>query len=176
MKRALIIWALVAACWHLAGSARLNADIYTWTDENGVQHYSNRPPSDAENARVLFKEYQYDPQSDQQRFEMQQQEWKTLLEDLENEERQAAEDEKRRREQARRNREPTLSEKTAAEKKRLEEKIAELEEKPLEYFGSFKNKRVRIGFYRYRLEALMQDPENYFENPVSFEGNIKETE
>jgi hypothetical protein len=35
---------------------------------------------------------------------------------------------------------------------------------------------VRIGYYRYRLEDLMQDPEKYFNQPSQFEGNIKETE
>ena len=63
--------------------------------------------------------------------------------------------------------------KIAAEKERLEAKIAELEEKPLEYFGSQKNKRTRIGFYKYRLETLEQDPDKYFSEPEKFEGNIK---
>jgi len=61
----------------------------------------------------------------------------------------------------------------AAEKERLEAKIAELEEKPLDYFGSQKNKRVRLGYYRYRLETLTQNPEKYFSQPSSFEGNVK---
>ena len=64
----------------------------------------------------------------------------------------------------------------AAEKEKLENKISELEEQPLEYFGSQRNKLVRIGFYRYRLEALLQDPDKYFKNPENFEGNIKESE
>ena len=62
----------------------------------------------------------------------------------------------------------------ATEQEKLERKIAELEEQPLEFFGSQKNKRVRIGYYRYRLEALMQDPDKYFQNPEGFEGNVKE--
>jgi len=66
--------------------------------------------------------------------------------------------------------------KIAAEKVRLEAKIAELEEKPLEYFGSQKNKRTRIGFYKYRLETLMQDPDKYFSEPEEYEGNIKTPE
>ncbi|MCK4984968.1 MAG: hypothetical protein KAS40_05585, partial [Desulfobacterales bacterium] len=59
------------------------------------------------------------------------------------------------------------------ERKRLEATIADLEEKPLDYFGSFKNKRVRLGYYRYRLETLMRDPDKYFNQPSSFEGNVK---
>jgi hypothetical protein len=67
-------------------------------------------------------------------------------------------------------------ERVAAEKERLEAKIAELEEKPLEYFGSQKNKRTRIGFYKYRLETLEQDPDKYFSEPEKFEGNLKAQE
>ena len=72
--------------------------------------------------------------------------------------------------------ESAQEEKIAVEKERLETKIAELEEKPLEYFGSQKNKRTRIGFYKYRLETLLQDPEKYFSEPEKFEGNIKTPE
>ena len=67
-------------------------------------------------------------------------------------------------------------ERIEAEKERLENKIAELEEQPLEYFGSQKNKRTRIGFYKYRLETLEQDPEKYFADPEEYQGNIKAQE
>jgi len=55
----------------------------------------------------------------------------------------------------------------------LEKRIAFLEEQPLEYFGSQRNKIVRIGYYRYRLQDLLQDPDKYFNQPASFEGNVK---
>jgi len=74
------------------------------------------------------------------------------------------------------NQELSQEDKIAAEKERLEEKIADLEGKPLEYFGSQKNKRTRIGFYKYRLETLEQDPEKYFSEPEKFEGNVKASE
>ena len=67
-------------------------------------------------------------------------------------------------------------ERIAAEKEMLEAKIAELEEKPIEYFGSQKNKRTRVGFYKYRLEMLMEDPDRYFSEPEQYEGNIKTPE
>ena len=63
-----------------------------------------------------------------------------------------------------------------AEKEVLENKIAELEEKPLEYFGSQKNKRTRVGFYKYRLEILLNDPDKYFAEPEEYQGNIKTPE
>jgi len=150
-----------------------NADIYSWTDENGVKHFGNQPPENAANLKMVFKEEPHDAAADQQRTEKQNRQLTDLIRDLEEEEqRQAAEDRKKAAE-AEQNREPTQDEKVAAERERLETKIAELEEKPLEYFGSQKNKRVRIGYYRYRLEALNADPDKYFSNPSQFEGNVK---
>jgi chromosome segregation ATPase len=150
-----------------------NADIYSWTDENGVKHFGNQPPENAANVKMVFKEEPHDAAADQQRTETQNKQLTDLIRDLEEEEqRQAAEDRKKAAE-AERNRKPTQEEKVAAERERLETKIAELEEKPLEYFGSQKNKRVRIGYYRYRLETLNEDPEKYFSQPSSFEGNVK---
>ena len=67
-------------------------------------------------------------------------------------------------------------ERIEAEKDMLENKIADLEEKPLEYFGSQKNKRTRIGFYKYRLEILQKDPEKYFAEPEEYQGNVKTPE
>ena len=42
----------------------------------------------------------------------------------------------------------------------------------MEYFGSPTEQGVRIGYYEYRLQALMADPDNYFKNPEPFEGNV----
>ena len=153
-----------------------NADIYSWTDENGVKSFGNEPPENAANVKIIFKEEPHDAAADQQRTDTENRELTELIKGLEEEEqRQAAEDRKKAAEAAQ-NRKPTQEEKVAAERERLETKIAELEEKPLEYFGSQKNKRVRIGYYRYRLEALNEDPAKYFSQPSSFEGNVKKSE
>jgi hypothetical protein len=150
----------------------LYADIYSWTDENGVKHFSNAPPGDAEDVTVEFKEYQYDAKADRQRFDMEQDEWESVFKQAEREEKK----ERQRAEAERRNRKPTRAELVEAEKERLLNQITMLEEKPLEYFGSFKNKRVRLGYYKYRLETLMQNPDKYFKEPATFQGNVKETE
>jgi len=42
----------------------LNADVYTWTDENGVKHYGTQPPENATDARVVFEEEQHDAAAD----------------------------------------------------------------------------------------------------------------
>ena len=149
------------------------ADVYSWTDEKGVKHFGQQPPENALNLKVVFKEKPYDATADQRRTDKQDNELTELIKDLEEEEmRQAAEDRKRAM-KAEKNRKPTQQEMVEDEKRRLEEKIADLEERPLDYFGSFKNKRVRLGYYRYRLETLMADPDKYFNQPSSFEGNVK---
>lgn len=153
-----------------------NADIYSWTDEKGVKHFGNQPPQNAADVRVIFKEKPYDATADQQRHDKQNKELTELIREIEEEEQRQAAEDRRKAEAAERNREPTQEERVAAEKERLEAKIAELDEKPLEYFGSQKNKRVRLGYYRYRLETLMQDPDKYFNQPSSFEGNVKYSE
>ena len=40
------------------------ADIYAWTDENGVRHYSDTPPGDSTRVQVR-PEVPYDPEADQ---------------------------------------------------------------------------------------------------------------
>lgn len=149
----------------------LKAEVYSWTDENGVKHFSDTPPENATNVRVEFPKYRYDESQDRKQAEIQEK----ALEDVSKELSREEEQQKQQLEEADKNRPPTEEERIAAEKERLEKTIAELEEKPLEYFGSQKNKRVRLGYYRYRLEALINNPKNYFENPQGFEGNIKET-
>jgi Skp family chaperone for outer membrane proteins len=150
-----------------------NADVYSWIDENGVKNFGNQPPQNATDVRVIFKEKPYDAAADQQRHDTENKEVTELIKELEEDEaRQAAED-RRKAAETERDREPTQQERVQAEKERLEAKIAELEEQPLEYFGSQKNKRVRLGYYRYRLETLTQDPDKYFKQPTSFEGNVK---
>jgi hypothetical protein len=153
-----------------------NADIYTWTDENGVKHFGNQPPENAADAKIIFKEEPYDAAADQQRTNEENRELTELIRELEEEEQQQAAEARKKAAEAERSRAPTMQERAAAERERLENKIAELEEKPLSYFGSQKNKRVRIGYYRYRLEDLNADPEKYFSQPSRFEGNVKKTE
>ncbi|MFZ0614104.1 MAG: DUF4124 domain-containing protein [Desulfobacterales bacterium] len=53
------------------------------------------------------------------------------------------------------------------EKKRLALAIQDLEAAPLEKFGSQNNKRRQVGYYKYRLEKLLSDPDGYFAYPES---------
>ena len=150
------------------------ADVYTWTDENGVKHFSNAPPGDAEDVEVKFKEAPHDPGADNRSSEAGSSELDALIREVDADNEKAEAEAKRKAEEAKRNKAPGQEERIRAEEEKLKGKITDLEEKPLEYFGSQRNKRAQIGFYKYRLEALRADPEKYFKEPAEFEGNIKE--
>jgi ATPase subunit of ABC transporter with duplicated ATPase domains len=156
----------------------LNAEIYFWTDKKGVKHYSDHPPENIENYEVQTESQtnQQDEEADKKRTEAEQEQIQDFIKEADENYEKQQKEEKLKAEEAKKNRPPTREEKIAAEKEKLENKIAELEEQPLEYFGSQRNKIARIGYYRYRLEALLEDPDKYFKNPESFEGNIKESE
>ena len=155
-----------------------NAKIYIWTDENGVKHFSDHLPEGIENYEIQEEPQsnRRDPSADQKRREKDQKELQGLIRELDENYERSQQEKKLKAEEAEKNRPPTQEEKIAAEREKLEQKISDLEEQPLEYFGSQKNKRARIGYYRYRLEALLADPDEYFKNPESFEGNVKEPE
>lgn len=157
----------------ISGFSVVNANVYTWIDENGVRHYSDSPPEDAEDAKVMFPEYQYDESADKVRSQQDNQQLELLIREIEADNAQEQEEARKRAQEAKQNQKPTREELIAAEKERLEKKIAFLEEQPLEYFGSQRNKIVRLGYYRYQIEDLMQDPDKYFDQPASFEGNVK---
>ena len=156
----------------------LNADVYIWTDENGVKHYSDHPPENVDDYEVQKGSHPTRNNADvnSKQAEEENKDVQEFIQQADENFEKQQQEEKRQAEEAEENRPPTEEEKIAAEKEKLEMKIAELEEQPLEYFGSQKNKRTRIGFYRYRLETLLQDPDKYFKNPEAFEGNIKESE
>ena len=166
--RLLLVLALV-----FLGVSIVCAQVYSWTDKKGVRHYGDAPPEDAENIKVMFPEYQYDESADKKRTEQGQQQLESLIKELEAEDAEAQAEERKRLEETEQNKQPTQQELIEVEKQRLERRIAYLEEQPLEFFGSQKNKTVRIGYYRYRLQALLEDPDKYFSQPASFEGNVK---
>jgi hypothetical protein len=162
--------AFVITVW---GVGALKAEVYTWTDENGVKHFSDQPPADAKGAKPAFPSYKYDEAADKQRTETDSKELQQVIKTIDKNYEDAQQEEKQRQEEAKANQPPTAEEAVAAEREKLELKIAELEAAPLDFFGSQRNKTLTIGYYRYRLEDLAKDPEKYFSEPTQFEGNIK---
>ena len=157
----------------LFGSSGLYAEIYQWVDEFGVKRYSNVPPPEDQESKVVFEEYEHDKSADQKRTQSDQEILKTLVDEIEAEDRKARAEQEKKAAEEKANKPVSQDEMIAIETERLLKKIADLEAKPLEFFGSQRNKTLTIGFYKYRLEDLARDPDKYFKEPVRFEGNVK---
>ena len=169
MKYRIIIAALFFV---IPGLSYLSADVYRWTDSKGNLIYGNQPPSDATNVKLMFRETSASPgakpagqQDDSSRVE-------EIIRGLD-EEVQREKQARQEAESAEPSAAPSREEMIAVERGNLQKKIEELEALPLDHFGSQKNKRARIGYYQYRLETLLTNPEDYFNHPEPFEGNIK---
>jgi len=162
---------LIAALLFFAvpGISYLSADVYRWTDAQGNVHYGNQPPADARDAKVMFKEH---TSADPGQAEGEARSTDEVLQEMDDQMRRES-DARQEEESVRKNTPPGRAELVAREKAKLEKKIEDLEAAPLDQFGSQRNKRARIGYYQYRLQTLLTDPDDYFRNPESFEGNVK---
>jgi hypothetical protein len=158
------------------GVPNSTAEVYTWTDENGVKHFSDQPPADAKGAKPAFPAYEYDEAADRQRTQTDKKELQKVVKTIDANYEKEQQEEKRRQQEEEANQPPTMDERVAAEREKLLEKINQLESYPLDYFGSQRNKILTIGYYRYRLEDLGKNPEKYFSEPTNFEGNVRHPE
>jgi len=150
----------------------LSADIYRWTDSKGNVVYGNQPPSGAGEVKLMFRETPASPDAKATPRQDDSGTIEAIIRGLDTEtqlEEQARQEAESKRPEAPLSREEMI----AVERAKLEKKINELQATPLDQFGSQKNKRVRIGYYQYRLEALLANPDDYFNHPEPFEGNIK---
>jgi hypothetical protein len=164
---------LIAAIFFIIPSlSYLSADIYRWTDASGNVVYGNHPPSNAGDVKVMFREVPAGPGGSAAARTDESSSVEAILRGLD-EEKQREEAAREEAAAAKSSAPASREEMIAAERAKLEEKIKELEALPLDHFGSQKNKRVRIGYYQYRLESLLSNPDDYFNNPEPFEGNIK---
>lgn len=68
---------------------QLNADIYQWIDEKGVKHFSNAPPANAGNAKIVFDEHQHNKAVDENRVDNDQKSIDALIEEMNEKEQQA---------------------------------------------------------------------------------------
>jgi hypothetical protein len=162
---------IAAICFILPGLSYLSADIFRWTDKEGTVHFGNSVPPDAQDVKVVSKEISSGPAARTPAPAPDAKSTETIIQELENDlqrEREA----RRQANEVKTTAPPSSADVITREKERIEKKILELEQKPLEFFGSQQNKRVRIGYYQYRLQALMTDPDSYFKNPEPFEGNV----
>lgn len=182
----------------------LAANVYVWTDENGVKHYSNMAPSEsaaeyqrdkelppelnsAGPSRIGPAKKSHSPRNaaeektaggpapaapqasdakspadpdaeylDSTRLKLKN--FPVPQGELVQREKSIVGDLQRRLEAADISRQKLIE----LEKKRLTKSIETLEKAPLDKFGSQKNKRRQVGYYKYRLEELESNPETYF--------------
>jgi hypothetical protein len=169
----ILLFSAILALTGLFCTPQLDAEIYQWVDEKGVKHYSNMPPADAENAKIVSGEYKHDEAADQKRVKFDQKKMDALTEKIKKGEQQASVEEQKKSEEAKQTQPPSQEKSIESEKQHLQKKITELEAQTLDYFGSQKNKRTTIGYYKYRLETLLQDPDKYFSEPDNLAPRLK---
>jgi hypothetical protein len=136
----------------------VRAEIYSWTDENGVKHYSHTPPPDRSVPVKTAPEIQSDSITDQKIEKLNEENVDAILKALEKEEQASAP------KPAKIQKPPSRQDRIAAEKEKLEEKIAWLEQLPPEAYANARSKQAIIGRYRYRMEQLESNPNEYFKN------------
>ena len=144
-------------------ASQLEANIYSWTDRNGVKHFSNVPPPDMNAAIDVHREIAYDRDADEARWDLDKKDWDALKKELEK-----AEKQKIREKYSDGIKEDAgiLAEYIKLEKFRLELEITRLEKMPASSFANnLDGKRTAIAFFRTRLKELEDDPQRYFMAP-----------
>ena len=136
----------------------VQAEIYSWTDENGVKHYSHTPPPDRSVPMKTAPEIKSVPTTDQEIEKINEENIDAILEELEKEEQASAS------KPADSQKATSRQDRIAAEKEKLEEKIAWIEQLPPEAFTNSRSKQAIIGRYRYRMDQLDSNPDEYFNN------------
>ncbi len=149
----------IAVAFVLAGltAAGLQAEIYYWTDENGVKHYSQTPPIDGTVRIKTTREISDSPEVAQGSQKIDEENFEAMLEDLDKENKPAAP--KRNTTQQKLSRQERIQN----AQNKLEEKMAYLENLPPDAFANSRSRNVIIGKYQYRLQQLMSDPDSYYD-------------
>ena len=136
----------------------VQAEIYSWTDENGVKHYSHTPPPDRSVSVKTAPEIQPGPTTDQKIEKINEENIDAILEELDKKEQASAQ------KTAKVQKPPSRQERIAAEKEKLEDKIAWLQQLPGEAYTNTRSKQAIIGRYQYRMQQLLSNPDEYFKN------------
>ncbi len=135
MKPYIFLW-LAALLLLSSGMAR--AQLYFWTDDNGVRHYSSEPPPSEIGEVKKIRETPFDETADQKRVS----EDAAWLRQREEEASRQAEEAKKAEEAAQKEKEAAEKAKAEAEQKKAEEAAAE--ETPVKQKKPKKRKRVFV--------------------------------
>ena len=149
------IWSPAIAAFCLCTALPLWAGVYFWTDENGVRHYSNVAPPDTD--REIERLDEIPPSAPNTPGPADTVE--TAPQAPTASETKIVGELQRQLEQIASRRDQILQ----SERQRLARAIEQLQKKPLSEFGSQKNKTRAVGYYRYRLQALQDSPDTYFQ-------------
>jgi hypothetical protein len=139
MKTIAIVIVFGFACLTASG---LQAEIYSWTDENGVKHYSNTPPADRAAQIKTAREIRPSPEVFQNKEKIDEENFEAILEEQDKANKPSA---------------PTIS--TTQQKPSRQERI-QIEP---DAFANSRSRNVVIGKYQYRLQQLLSDPDSYFD-------------
>ena len=135
----------------------IQAEIYSWTDENGVKHFSHIPPPEGSAQVKTSREISSSPQAFQADRKINEENIDAILEERDKENKAAAPESGSSKQKFSRR------ERIQNEQKILEEKLAYLESLPGESFANSRSRNVIIGQYQYRLQLLMSDPNSYYD-------------
>jgi hypothetical protein len=152
MKTVAIIIIFVFACLTASG---LEAEIYSWTDENGVKHYSNTPPPDSATQIKTAGEIPPNPQVSQSKKKIDEQNFETIFEEQDKANKSSIPTHGTTQQK------PSRQERIQIEQEILQEKLAYLENLPPDAFANSRSRNVIIGQYQYRLRQLLSDPDGY---------------
>ncbi len=157
-----IAFVIILMASTLLGSG-VQAEIYSWTDENGVKHYSHTPPPERTVPVETAPEIQSDPNALAQQDKINENNVEAILKELEQEITEQAQANAASTPKAVATKKPpTRQERINAEAEKLQEKIAWLEQLPPEAYTNMRSKQAIIGRYQYRLKQLQSDPDAYF--------------
>ena len=134
----------------------LQAEIYSWTDENGVKHYSHTPPPERSVPVKRVPEVKSDPTAYQIQEKINETNVEAIIKQLDQAESVPTP------EAVVTKKPPTRQERIDAEAEKLKEKIAWLDQLPPRAFTNTRSKQAIIGRYQYQLEQLLSDPDGYF--------------
>jgi hypothetical protein len=154
MKSIAIVMVFIFAGLTASG---VQAEIYSWTDENGVKHYSHTPPTDRSVRIKTAPEIRPGPTTDQKTEKINEENIDAILEELDKEEPASTP------KPAKTQKPLSRQERIQAEKEKLADKIQYIEPLPPRAFTNSRSRQAIIGRYQYRLDQLLSNPDGYFE-------------
>jgi hypothetical protein len=135
----------------------VQAEIYSWADENGVKHYSHTPPTDRSVRIKTAPEIRPGQTTDQKTEKISEENIDAILDELDKEEPASTP------KPAKTQKPLSRRERIQAEKEKLEDKIQYIEALPPRAFTKSRSRQAIIGRYQYRLDQLLSNPDGYFE-------------